>query len=259
MINPFKKGYQAGVPLLPKTRLKADSKISLFCFPYAGGTTSTYSNWDSVLPPAIEACPVELPGRAGRRSESPATSIIALVESMTPALLPYLDKPFAFFGHSMGALISFEFARELRRSHELAPEHMFVSACRAPHGYRSRQKVSYDLPEPEFIEELHRLNGTPREVLEHSELMQLIMPLLRADFQACQTYDYVHEPPLDCALTVFGGLQDRELTRSELEDWCGQTTSSCTVRMLPGDHFFINTAQSPILRMVVDQLSAWTR
>src|SRR5215216_4921193 len=99
MINRFKKGYQAGVPWLPKTRLKADSKISLFCFPYAGGTASTYGNWDSVLPPAIEACPVELPGRAGRRSESPATSIIALVESMTPALLPYLDKPFAFFGH----------------------------------------------------------------------------------------------------------------------------------------------------------------
>ena len=82
--------------------------------------------------------------------------------------------------------------------------------------------------------------------------MQLIMPLLRADFQACQTYDYVHEPPLDCPLTVFGGLQDEDLTHSELEDWCGQTTSSCTVRMLPGDHFFINTAQSPILRMVVD-------
>ena len=93
--------------------------MSLFCFPYAGGTTSAYRNWDSVFPPQIEACPVELPGRAGRMSEAPATSIMSLVESMTPALLPYLDKPFAFFGHSMGALISFEFARELRRSHEL--------------------------------------------------------------------------------------------------------------------------------------------
>lgn len=259
MINSFKKSLQTGVPWLPKIRLKADSKLRLFCFPYAGGTTYTYRNWDSMLPPLMEACPVELPGRAGRISEPPAPSIIKLVESMTPALLPNLDKPFAFFGHSMGALISFELARELRRSHQLQPVHMFVSASRAPHARLSPQKVTYNLPEPEFIEELRSLNGTPKEVLEHSELMQLTMPLLRTDFQACQTYDYVHEPSLDCPLTVFGGLQDKDLTRSELEDWREQTTSACIVRMLPGDHLFINTAQTSILRMVVDELSAYTR
>jgi len=259
MINSFKKSLQGGAPWLPKIRLKAYSKLSLFCFPYAGGTTYTYRNWESLLPPQIEACPVELPGRASRISDPPATSIIKLVQSMTPALLPYLDKPFAFFGHSMGALISFELARELRRSHQLQPVHMFVSASRPPHASRSSRRVTYNLPEPEFIEELRSLNGTPKEVLEHSEIMQLTMPLLRADFQACQTYEYVDEPSLDCPLTVFGGLQDKDLTRSELDDWGKQTTSTCIVRMLPGDHLFINTDQTSILRTVVDELSRYTR
>jgi medium-chain acyl-[acyl-carrier-protein] hydrolase len=254
MINPFKESSQAATPWLPKVRPKAGVEIRLFCFPYAGGTTYTYHNWQSLLPPEIEVCPVELPGRGVRIGEPPETRITCLVESMTPALLPYMDKPFAFFGHSMGGLISFEFARELRKLRQPQPAHMFVSACPSPHRRRSRQRVTYNLPEPEFVEELRRLGGTPREVLEEPELTQFIFPLLRADFEACQTYDYVPEPPLDCPLTLLGGLQDKELSRGELEEWREHTTSTCVVRMLAGDHLFVNTAQPLIIRMLADEL-----
>jgi medium-chain acyl-[acyl-carrier-protein] hydrolase len=119
------------------------------------------------------------------------------------------------------------------------------------------RKVTYDLPDPEFMEELRLLNWTPKEVLDQTDLMQLTMPMLRADSQACQTYEYVYEPPLNCPMTVIGGLNDKIITRSELEGWRQQTTSACTVRMLPGDHLFVNTAPTSILRMVVDELSLY--
>jgi medium-chain acyl-[acyl-carrier-protein] hydrolase len=260
MINSLKNGYQPGLPWLPRVRSKGDSKLRLFCFPYAGGATYSYSSWDSLLPQEIEVCPVELPGRAGRMREPAARNIRSLVKSMGAALLPGMDRPFAFYGHSMGALISFELARELRRSHQLQPVHMFVSSCLPPHSPRRREKVTYNLPEPQFIEELRRFNGIPSEVQEHSEeLMQLTMPLLRADFEACQTYEYIAEPMLECPLTVVGGLEDKGLSRSDLEEWRGHTTSACTVRMVSGDHLFINTSQTWILRLLAEELSEHTR
>ncbi len=260
MINSFKHGSVAGLPWLPRMRSKTESKLRLFCFPYAGGATYTYSSWDSMLPHEIEVCPVELPGRAGRMREPAARSIRSLVESMSAALLPWMDRPFAFYGHSMGALISFELARELRRSHQLQPAHLFVSSCLSPHSPRRREKVTYNLPESQFIEELRRFNGIPSEVQEHSEeLLQLTMPLLRADFEACQTYEYIAEQMLECPLTVVGGSEDNGLNRGDLEEWREHTTAACTVRMVSGDHLFINTSQTWILRLLAEELSEYTR
>lgn len=261
MLNSVTNSSRAGLPWLPRVRSKAESKLRLFCFPYAGGTTYTYNSWDSLLPQEIEVCPVELPGRAGRMREPAARSIRSLVQSMASALLPWMDRPFAFYGHSMGALISFELACELRRrSNQLQPVHMFVSSCLAPHSPRRGEKITYNLPEPEFIEELRGFNGIPREVLDHSEeLMQLTMPLLRADFEACQTYQYIAEPRLECPLTVVGGLLDKGLNQTDLEEWREQTTSACTVRMVSGDHLFINTSQTWILRLLAEELSEYIR
>jgi medium-chain acyl-[acyl-carrier-protein] hydrolase len=259
MFNPTQNNSHAATAWLPKLRPKAGVELRLFCFPYAGGTTHTYRNWQSQLPPSIEVCPVELPGHGVRIREPAETRIDRLVRAMTPALVPYMDRPFAFFGHSMGGLISFELARELRRSHGLAPAHMFVSACPSPHTRGLRQRITYNLPEPEFLDELRRLGGTPKEVLEHPELLQLVVSLLRADFEACQTYDYVAEPPLDCPLTIFGGLQDAEVGREELAEWREHTTSTCVVRMLAGEHLFVNTAQHFILRQLAGELHAYVR
>jgi medium-chain acyl-[acyl-carrier-protein] hydrolase len=151
-----------------------------------------------------------------------------MVKSISEVIEPHLDKPFAFFGHSMGAMISHDLARALRRKYGVEPVHLFVSGRRAPQMPRTR-KTTYDLPEPEFIEELRRLNGTPQEVLDQPELMQLMIPLLRADFSVCQTYQYEPEPPLTCPITVFGGLED-ETTREELVGWRAQTSAACTSR-----------------------------
>ena len=253
MIDTVEK---SSLPWLPRMTSKNGSRLRLFCFPYAGGNTYVYRGWDSLLPPTIEVCPVELPGRARRMKEPAVRSLSSLVQSMAPALLPYFDKPFAFYGHSMGALVSFELARELRRSHRLQPVHMFVGSCLPPQSLRRRERVTYNLPDSMFIEEVRHYNGTPKAVLEYSdELMQMTLPLLRADFEACQTYEYSDEPPLACPLTAIGGLQDKGLSRTDLEGWGEQTTSTFTVQMISGDHLFLNTAQIWVLSMLSKSLA----
>jgi medium-chain acyl-[acyl-carrier-protein] hydrolase len=196
---------------------------------------------------------VQLPGREARLLETPFNSLPPLVERLSQALLPYLDRPFALFGHSMGSVIAFELARFLRREHSLEPAYLFVSGRFAPQ-IPEPEPHSYDLAEPEFIEELRRLNGTPKEVLAHPELMQLITPMLRADFRLIQTYSYASGEPLSCAITAFGGLEDADVTREHLEGWREQTRGPFTLRMLPGDHFFLHTAQEQILRTISRQL-----
>jgi medium-chain acyl-[acyl-carrier-protein] hydrolase len=226
----------------------------LFCFPYAGGAAAIYREWGNKLPSSIEVCPIQLPGHGTRLREAPFKKIEPLVESMAEALLPYLEGSFAFFGHSMGAIISFELAHLLRREHKPMPEHLFLSGRPAPHLIQ-KEAVTYDLPEPEFIEELRRLKGTPREVLEHPELMSMISPVLRADFELCQTYKPSPRPPLECPFTVFGGLQDQDVTRAQLEGWRDYTSSSFILRMFPGDHFFLHNSAPLLLRMIAQELN----
>jgi medium-chain acyl-[acyl-carrier-protein] hydrolase len=154
----------------------------------------------------------------------------------------------------MGAIISFELARHLRREHGCDPLHLFVSGRQAPQIPDMQPRI-YDLPEAEFLVELRRLNGTPAEILEHPELIQLVLPLLRSDFELVQTYTYSDDYPLNCPITVFGGLQDKEVSREQLEAWRKQTTGSLSLQTLPGDHFFLHTAQPLLLRMLALQLS----
>jgi len=198
---------------------------------------------------------VQLPGRGERLRERPFTQMQPLIEATAEALRPFFDKPFAFFGHSMGALIGYELAHLLRSEQAAsAPLHLFVSGHRAPH-LKSRQNISYNLPEAEFVEELRRMDGTPKEVFEHPELLTLMTPLLRADFEICETYPISDKPPLDCPLTAFGGMDDAEVSREELEGWREHTSGHFSMHMLPGGHFFIQTAQAAIIRSVARELS----
>lgn len=228
------------------------AKIRLFCFPYAGGTNIIFRTWGKVLGPSLAVCPAHLPGRERRLTEKPYTSAQALVEAAAEAIIPYLDLPFAFFGHSMGALLSFELARHLRRLDLPLPTHIFLSGRSAPQ--LTRERVTYNLPAKEFAEELRQLNGTPREVLEHQELMDLMIPLLRADFEVCQTYNYTQEPALDCPITAFGGLNDDHVTREMVGAWREHTTRSFRLCMMPGDHFFVHSAQDRVLGIVSQEL-----
>jgi len=234
-------------------RSSSEAHLLLFCFPFAGGSARIFDTWQNAFPETIAVCPIQYPGRGNRLREQPFVRMQPLVAAIAEELIPFLDRPFAFFGHSMGAMISFELARRLRKKHNQLPVHLFLSGCRALQ-FPDSSTVTYDLPDPEFIEELRSLNGTPPEVLEHPELMQLLLPTLHADFGVVQTYAYVSEPPLSCAMSIYGGLADPILPREDLEGWREQTTGMFSLRMFPGDHFFLLTASQMLLDTMNQEL-----
>lgn len=231
----------------------AQARLRLFCFSYAGAGASIYRTWSDSLPADVEVCPVQLPGRGTRLEEAPFTQLAPLVEALAQALDPLLDKPFAFFGHSLGALVAFELARQLRRQSGVQPVRLFVSADFAPQVHH-RERPIHALPEKEFLAELQRLSGIPGKVLEEADLMQMMLPILRADFAVYETYAYSTEPPLNCPISTFGGLQDRRVSRGDLEGWRDQTSASFSLRMFPGDHFFWNTTQPLLLQALSQEL-----
>jgi surfactin synthase thioesterase subunit len=230
-----------------------EAKLRLFCFPYAGAGALIFLPWPDALPDEVEVIAAQLPGHWSRLPEPPFAQLSPLVESLADVIDLYLDKPFAFFGHSMGAMIGFELARQLRRLGRPLPHHLFVSGRRAPQ-IRETEPPIYDLPDVELIGELRKLNGTPAEVLEDHELMALVLPILRADLSICQTYDYRPEPPLDCPITVFGGISDEEASESRLSAWSEQTTATYRKEMFPGDHFFLHQSQTALLRSLAYEL-----
>jgi surfactin synthase thioesterase subunit len=229
------------------------ARLRLFCFPYAGSGASIFRTWSDALPADVEVCPIQFPGRGTRLMETPFTQLSPLVQALAQALVPLLDKPFAFFGHSLGALVSFELARQLRRQAGIQPIHLFVSADRAPQ-IPQRDRPIHALPEREFLAELSRLNGIPGKVLEEPDLMQILLPVLRADFAVYETYAYSAEAPLNCPFSIFGGLQDTRVSRGDLEAWRNQTSVSFSLQMFPGDHFFLNTTQPLLLQLLSQEL-----
>jgi medium-chain acyl-[acyl-carrier-protein] hydrolase len=228
-------------------RPNPQARLRLFCFPYAGGAASIFYTWPDDLPKDVEVCPIQLPGRQDRIRETPFTHVTPLVQAIAPAIRPYLDKPYAFFGHSLGTLISFELARLLAAQNDPGPVRLLVSGHRAPQAPDPNPPIHH-LPDAEFIEELERLNGTPEMVLENPELLQLFLPLLRADFTAAETYTYTAGAPLDCHISAFGGLQDDKVSRDGLAAWQEQTRRTFTLRMFPGDHFFLHSARALLLQ-----------
>jgi medium-chain acyl-[acyl-carrier-protein] hydrolase len=239
-------------PWLLLPRPNPNAAVRLFCFPYAAGSAVMFRDWPAHLPATVEVCGIQPPGRGSRLTETPYTNLTLLVQSVVQAIQPYCDKPFAIFGHSMGAKLGFEFARRMRNVHGIEPAHLFLSGCRAPQF--PDPEPFYDLPQPEFMEKLRGLNGTPAEVLDHPELMELLLPLLRADFEVIQTHTYSEEPPLDCPLTAFGGLQDEDISREQLKGWREQTTSQFSLQMFSGDHFFVRSSQSLLLQAISEGL-----
>ncbi|HEX8150724.1 MAG TPA: alpha/beta fold hydrolase [Pyrinomonadaceae bacterium] len=221
------------------------AQLRLFCFPYAGGSAASFHGWKRGLPEWVEVYPVHLPGRGARALESPYTELLPLAEAAAAALTPHLDRPYALFGHSMGALIAFEVARRMRRAGAPRPVHLFASACRAPQLNELRGHT-YDMPHGELIRALRRLNGTPQTILDSEEMMEFFVPLIRADLQLVQTYVCPPGPPLSCPLSVFGGLQDSEETPERLAPWREQTDADFELLMFEGDHFFLHT-QAPLL------------
>jgi medium-chain acyl-[acyl-carrier-protein] hydrolase len=177
-----------------------------------------------------------------------------LVEALAGALRRYLDRPFAFFGHSMGALVAFELCRRLQREECGRPICLLASGCGAPH-VRSAHSAIHALPAAQFSQELRRLNGTPAAVLDDNELMELVLPTLRADFRLCETYEYLSGPPLACPIVALGGLGDDTVSRQDLDAWREQTTGRFRARLLPGDHFFLHSSGCLLLEAIARDLA----
>lgn len=182
------------------------------------------------------------------------TRLLPLVQTLAQVLLPYLNKPFAFFGHSMGALVGFELARQLCFQKSPVPVHLFVSGRHAPQIPDTEPPI-HELPLPIFIKELRRYNGTQEAVLQNAELMKLLVPTLRADFALSKTYVYSISEPLDCPISAFGGFQDSSVNCEDLAAWRNQTSSSFELRMLRGNHFFLHSERSRLLASISQDLS----
>ncbi len=229
------------------------AKLRLFCFPYAGGRAWNFRTWANQLPSIFEVNAIELPGRGWRLAEPLCQRLEPLVEAIASAIFPALDRPLAFFGHSMGGLIAFELARRLRQNYGLLPAHLIISGRRAPQVPNPHPPI-HALPESAFLAEIRRFNGTPAEVLENADLMEILLPILRADFTVVETYRYLAESPLNCPITVLGGLEDPETNEYLLQAWQEQTTEAFSLQMLPGDHFFVHSAQSRLLELLAEAL-----
>ncbi len=233
-----------------------EARLRLICFPFAGGIT-VYNSWFDQLPldvrRVIELCSVLFPGHEGNGGGTLFSTLAPLLELLVPAIASCSGSPFAFFGHSMGALVGFELARQLRRHCIPGPIHMIVSGHRAPQ-LQDRHPAIHQLPDPEFRHQLSALGGTPDSVLQNAELMELLLPVLRADFTVCESYQYTAEEPLECSITAFGGNNDAKVSRSEITAWQAQTRKSFSVRMFPGGHFFVQTAEMLVLRILAEDL-----
>lgn len=243
-----------GNPWLARSRLNGGGRLRLFCFPYSGAGASVYYPWLTAFPAPVDVCPVQLPGRETRLSEAPFTELEPLVEAAGEALLPYLDRPFACFGHSLGALLSFELARYWDRHYGVRPIHLFVSAHPAPHVPETEPPI-HALPDPVFVEKLRELNGMAEEILAHTELLQLLIPILRADFGICETYRYSDDTPLECPISAFGGIQDPYMGQADLEAWRVHTRAGFSVRMFPGDHFYLRDQGARVVEAIVRELA----
>lgn len=242
------KIWVAGNNFNPKARLR------LFCFPYAGGGASLFHAWAKMLPDDVEVCPIQLPGRENRLKDPLFTQWPELLQHLQIVLQPMLNKPFAFFGHSMGALISFELARLLSPQYHIT--HLFVSGCPAPQ-LRYFKSPIHQLPDAEFIEALQqRYQNIPQAVLQEKEMMALFLHTLRADLTLVETYNYVAREPLDCPISAFGGLQDKTTSRDQIAAWSEQTSNTFTQHMLLGDHFFLKNAKKSLLQLVFQCLQS---
>jgi medium-chain acyl-[acyl-carrier-protein] hydrolase len=233
----------------------SSARLRLVCFPYAGGGATVFHGWQEYFPADIEVCAVRLPGRESRLGEPPFTDIASLTSCLAPILAEYRDLPLAFFGHSMGALVAFEMAHALHAQHLAEPRYLCVAGFRAPH-LQARQPPIHALDEEHLVVELRKYNGISPEVLADRELMDYALPLLRADFCVCETYDYQSDTQLDCPISAIGGIGDPYVTPDEIAAWEIHTGASFRSYSLPGDHFFIHSQKSTVVSVLRQELTA---
>jgi len=225
--------------------------VTAFCLPYAGGGASIYRTWTTGTGAGWRVCPVQLPGREGRLREAPHRRMADLVADLLAGLGPHLAEPYILFGHSMGAAIAFEWAlHQQRHDPSRMPAHLVLSARRPPHVPPSGPLL-HRLADEAFRDQLQGLRGTPEAVLSNRELMVLLMPLLRADFELIESYHRAAAAELDVPCTVLGGLDD-EFNMQTLQDWALHLRRPPQVQLFPGGHFFLHEQRQAVLTLLGD-------
>ncbi|KZN32658.1 hypothetical protein N480_25295 [Pseudoalteromonas luteoviolacea S2607] len=226
-----------------------NATLRLFCFPYAGGAPSIFMPWVNDMPAHIELVAVQLPGRGARLMESAHNTMDALITELMSHQAFITQKPCIFFGHSLGSRIAYELASHLLQTDKTIPLKIIASGSRAPH-LKSHKRPFYNLPHDEFVEELKSLNGTPKEILENTELMELFLPLLRADFEIAECYQ-ANKDALPTPINVLFGTDDVDVTAEQIDAWQDLSAAPITKHEFNGDHFFINTCSDEVKQTVI--------
>jgi surfactin synthase thioesterase subunit len=227
--------------------------MKLCCFSPAGSGASFFRPWKAAAAPDLEIVPFQLPGREDLFGQAPLLHIehMAALWLRQTALPPF--HPYAVFGHSMGAMVAFEALRLQRKRGLPAPSLAVFSAHQAPHLELRAGKIAH-LPSPDFLREVVALGGIRSEVLAHEELVDLILPALRADFAACENYRFVDEPPLAVPFLVLAGDSDPWVDPGGLAAWSAHTSAGCRVDTLPGNHFYFQGNPAPVIRLIRERL-----
>lgn len=231
------------------------SSYNLFCFHYAGAGASVFNKWGDYFKSQINVLAIQLPGRENRFNETLIDSVEAIVKHLFDKIIGFIsNKPYYFFGHSFGGLISFELANLIQVRKLPMPKSLFISGCRAPH-YKHYTKQIHNLEEDDVIAALAEYGGTSTFLLENKELMKLYLPQICADFKACATYQYVDKPPLLCPIRVFGGKEDPDITNQHLQGWSKYTISDFQVHLFKGGHFFLHSEIKQVIEKITNLLN----
>lgn len=230
------------------------AKVRLICFPYAGGNAGAYQGWSKLLPPYVDLICVQPPGRGARFLEAPYGSMSELVEELLGFTSLLTELPYVVFGHSLGARAAYSLISEWRDRGVRQPFHFIASGSRAPH-LKNQGESTQHLSRSDFIKTLENLEGTPKEVLQNKELMDLYLPALRADFKLAETFQATPKI-LDCPLSVFYGKQDVSTTMDQLLSWQDLSSKQVSLTPFSGGHFFINDCQPIVVKSIKSILSS---
>ena len=216
---------------------RPDARVRLFCFTYAASSAQIFYGWNDYAPEWLEVSGCELPGHGARLTESPLDDQDAAALEIANTLEPLLDRPYALFGHCLGAALAYEATRILRERGKAQPVRLFSSGARGPHLGIPIADVE-SMEDDEFIEHMHEAYSAPIEFLRHPEMRPLFLPMVRADARMTQRYRYTPGPPVSYPITAVAGETDPDVQMDHLEGWRQHTGSAVTTRIYPGNHFF---------------------